>query len=64
VLSIVKKGPKPSRSDSDNPPPSDFPGLERLDRPELDEEAPDTLRDDRDDWQEDSAVRQLVGDCA
>ena len=57
-LRSMSKGPKPARNDSEPPPSSstEFPGLERLDRPELDDEAPDTQRDE---WRDDSAVHRL-----
>jgi hypothetical protein len=55
---MPKSGPRPTRNDSD-PPSSlnEFPGLERLDRPELDDEAPDTQREP---WDDESAVRKLA----
>lgn len=55
-LRSMKAGPNPTRN-SDPPPSSstEFPGLERLDRPELDDDAPDTQRDE---WRDESAVRR------
>ena len=59
LRSMPNAGPKPTRNDSDPPPSSsvDYPGLERLDRPELDEEAPDTVREE---WKDESAVHRLA----
>jgi hypothetical protein len=59
-------GPKPTRNDSDPPPSSvsDYPGLERLDRPELDDDAPEVpprdRRQEREEWKDESAVRRLA----